>query len=117
MDVARRALIIRRFIQSQGRELLPLAALFWISCVRDLGWIRLPGDADPRNGPRWFMAGLIPVFAFAAWSRRDYAKRYGGAAQRSEDSATGPIVTVFLFFLLAFWIQDEMRLPFSFPIL
>src|SRR5262245_2517506 len=88
---ARRAYVIRRFIQLQGLELLPLAAVFWISFARDLDWVRLPGDGDPRNGARWFIGSLAVVFASTLGSRAWYRKKFSVPGQHATDSALGPI--------------------------
>jgi len=117
MDFARRAYVIRRYIQLQGLELLPLAALFWISFARGLQWFRLPGDDDPRNGGRWFVGGLALVFAATAWSRRWYAKRDGIPGQRLRDSALLPILMVAAVLIAAGWLQQAARLPFPLPVL
>jgi len=114
---ARRAYVIRRYIQLQGLELLPLAALFWISLVRDLGWLALPGDPDPRNGPRWFVGALSLVFGLMWFSRKWYGKHFSVPGQRRKDSAMRPILTVAAFVVLAVVIQDAVRLPIPLPIL
>ena len=87
MDFARRAYVIRRYIQLQGLELLPLGALFLAKCARGLGWLPLPGDAQPNTGGRWFLGGLAVVFAATLWSRRWYQRHYSVPKQRAADSA------------------------------
>jgi len=114
---ARHAYVVRRYLQLQGLELLPLAALFWVAFARGLGWVRLPGDGQPNNGARWFLGGLAVVFAATLWSRAWYRKRYSTAGQLATASATRPILLVTAFLILAFWIQQAARLPFSLPIL
>jgi hypothetical protein len=117
MDFARRAYVIRRFIQLQGLELLPLAALFLASFAHRIGALPLPGDDQPFMAGRWFMAGLAGVFAATLCSRRWYAKRYSVPGQRFTDSAAGPILLVVACLVVAGWLQQELRLPFSLPTL
>lgn len=115
MDFARRAYVIRRFIQLQGLELLPLGALFLASCAHGLGWFRLPGEGQRLNSERWFFGGLAVVFAATLWSRAWYRKRYSIAKQRGEDSAAGPILMVTAALVGAGWLQQAAHVPFSLP--